>query len=138
VVVASLLRRLWSAPADGHPFRSLQVMCDAWASEFEERLAAGAGLLDPGLARAGIELFRGLLATAQRRTLLCTDLHAGNILAAQRGPWLVIDPKPYMGDPTYDALQHMLNCEQRLTADPVGLAARMADLLGLDTDRLVT
>jgi streptomycin 6-kinase len=31
----------------------------------------------------------------------------------------------------------MLNCEQRLTADPVGFAVGMADLLGLDHDRLV-
>jgi streptomycin 6-kinase len=42
-----------------------------------------------------------------------------------------------VGDPTYDALQHLLNCEQRLLADPIGLATRMADLLGLDADRLV-
>ncbi len=97
-VVAGLLRRLWAAPTDGCPFRPLQVMCNAWAVEFEEKLAASAGLLDPGLARAGIELFR----------------------------------------PTYDALQHLLNCEERLVADPAGLAKRMADLLGLDPDRLIS
>lgn len=137
VVVTALLRRLWSAPTGGYRFRPLQAMCDAWAAEFEQRLAGSAAGLDPGLARAGIELFRTLPATAERRVLLCTDLHAGNILAAQRDPWLVIDPKPYVGDPTYDALQHMLNCEQRLTAEPVGFAVRMADLLGLDRDRLL-
>ena len=48
----------------------------------------------------------------------------------------MIDPKPYLGDPTYDPLQHMLNCD-RLTADPVRLAHRMADLLDLDHDRLL-
>jgi streptomycin 6-kinase len=137
VVVAALLRRLRSAPTGGYRFRPLRAMCDAWAAEFEQRLARSAGGLDPGLARAGIELFRTLPATAGRQVLLCTDLHAGNILAAQREPWLVIDPKPYVGDPAYDALQHMLNCEQRLTADPIGFAERMADLLGLDRDRLV-
>ncbi len=63
--------------------------------------------------------------------LLCTDLHAGNVLAAQRAPWLIIDPKPYIGDPAYDVLQHMLNCEDRLAADPAGLANRMADLAGV-------
>jgi streptomycin 6-kinase len=68
--------------------------------------------------------------------LLCTDLHAGNILNAQRQPWLVIDPKPYPGDPTDDPVQHLLNCDS-LTSDPVGLAHRMADLLDLDPDRLV-
>jgi streptomycin 6-kinase len=50
---------------------------------------------------------------------------------------LVIDPKPYVGDPTYDALQHMLNCDERLRADPLGFAHRMADLRALDTHRLV-
>lgn len=68
--------------------------------------------------------------------LLATDLHAGNVLAAERQPWLLIDPKPYVGDPTYDPLQHMLNCKQRLHADPAGLAGRMADLLGLNPLRL--
>lgn len=58
------------------------------------------------------------------------------MLAAQREPWLVIDPKPYLGDPTYDPLQHMLNFPRRLVADPAGFAQRMADLLDLDAERL--
>jgi streptomycin 6-kinase len=137
-IVAALLQRLWTVSTSGYPFRPLQVMCDAWAAEFDEKLTASAGLLDPGLARAGIELFRSLPATAERQVLLCTDLHAGNVLAAQREPWLAIDPKPYAGDPTYDALQHLLNCEERLVADPAGLATRLADLLDLDSGRLIT
>ena len=31
---------------------------------------------------------------------------------------MVIDPKPYVGDPAYDLLQHMLTCKGRLAADP--------------------
>jgi streptomycin 6-kinase len=136
VVLAGLLRRLWITPPPRHVFRSLQVMCDQWAEEFEAQLAAEPGLVDPGLAREGMTLFRGLPATADREALLVTDLHAGNVLAAEREPWLVIDPKPYVGDPAYDALQHMLNCEERLLADPVGLVERLAGLLELDADRL--
>jgi streptomycin 6-kinase len=30
----------------------------------------------------------------------------------------------------------LLNCEERLAADPVGLAQRMADLLDLDGERV--
>jgi streptomycin 6-kinase len=137
VVIASLLPRLWCEPAPGHPFRPLQEMCDVWADEFERKAGAGPMTLDPGLAREGIALFRALPATPERSVLLCTDLHAENVLAAQREPWLAIDPKPYVGDPTYDALQHLLNCDQRLHADARGLASRMAGLLGLDTDRLL-
>jgi streptomycin 6-kinase len=136
VVVAGLLKRLWLEPRPGHPFRSLQSMCDAWADEFEQKPAASRAGLDPGLARDGITLFRDLPATADRSALLCTDVHAENVLAAEREPWLVIDPKPYVGDPTYDALQHMLNCE-RLHRDPHDLTRRMAGLLDLDPDRLL-
>ena len=136
-VIASLLRRLWREPAAGHPFRPLQEMCDQWADAFERRAAARPMNLDSGLAREGIALFRALPATADRNVLLCTDLHAENVLSAEREPWLMIDPKPYVGDPTYDALQHLLNCDERLQADPRALARRMADLLELDHERLL-
>jgi len=136
-VIAALLHRLWREPAPGHRFRPLQLMCDAWADEFERKAAAGRAIIDPGLAREGITLFRTLPTTADRSVLLCTDLHAENVLAAEREPWLVIDPKPYVGDPTYDPLQHLLNCDERLRADPVDLVRRMADLLGLSGYRLL-
>ncbi len=139
-VVAGLLGRLWIEPSPGHPFRSLRSMCEWWADEFEAKYAAvgarGHHRLDPGLARAGMELFRGLPGTAERSVLLCTDLHPENVLAARREPWLVIDPKPYVGDPTYDPLQHMLNFPGRLVADPAGFVRRMAGLLDLDAGRL--
>ena len=137
-VVAGLLRQLWARPCAGYPFRPLAQMCAAWAGEFERDYAAAepADRIDPGLAQAGIALFRELPETADSRVLLCTDLHGDNILAAQRAPWLVIDPKPYLGDPAYDVLQHMLNCEDRLAADPAGLAARMAGLAGVDSARV--
>lgn len=137
-VIAGLLLRLWREPPAGHPFRPLREMCEQWADEFEERYARTPRVdrIDPGVARAGIALFRQLPTSSAHDVLLCTDLHAGNVLAARREPWLVIDPKPYVGDPTYDVLQHLLNCSERLAADPVGLARRMADLCGLDADRL--
>lgn len=137
LVVAGLLARLWAQPPGACPFRPLAQMCAAWAEEFEQGYAAApaAERIDPGLARAGITLFRDLPQTADRQVLLCTDLHGGNILAAQREPWLVIGPKPYVGDPAYDLLQHMLNCEDRLSADPAGLAGRMAGLAGVDAHR---
>jgi streptomycin 6-kinase len=137
LVVARLLRRLWGAPPPGHPFATLQSMCELWASEFEAKAVAGRSQPDRGLVREAMSLFRGLPASAERKALLCTDLHAGNVLAAERAPWLAIDPKPYVGDPTYDVLQHMLNCDVRLRSDPRGLGRRMADLLGLDADRLL-
>jgi streptomycin 6-kinase len=138
MIVAGLLHRLWIEPAAGHPFRPLQAMCDWWADEYEEKYAAESRgpRLDPGLSRTGVELFRSLPGTAKRSVLLFTDLHPDNVLAAAREPWLAIDPKPYVGDPTYDPLQHMLNFPNRLAADPVGFVLRMAHLLDLDAERL--
>ena len=130
VVISAILRRLWISPPPGAPFRPLSAMCDWWADE-----AATRGIDDAGLAREGLELFRSLPRSAPGSVLLCTDLHAGNVLAAQREPWLAIDPKPYVGDPHYDALQHLLNCD-RLRHDPLALIRRMAGLLDLDAERL--
>lgn len=136
-VIAGLLRRLWRAPMSGATFRPLQAMCDAWADEFEQKVDAPGVSLDPGLAGDGIALFRSLPASADLHVLLCTDLHAGNVLAAEREPWLMIDPKPYVGDPAYDPLQHLLNNEDRLLAEPKGFPRRIADLVGVDADRLL-
>ncbi len=36
----------------------------------------------------------------------------------------------------YDLLQHLLNCRERLTRDPLALSHRLADLFALDPDRL--
>lgn len=136
-VIAGLLARLWSARVDRSVYRPLADMCGGWAAEFEQRLAEDPSRLDPGLARAGIELLRELSVPAAQDVVLVTDLHAGNVLGAHREPWLVIDPKPYIGDRAYDVLQHMFNCEERLAADPTGLARRMAALADLDEERVM-
>ena len=79
-----------------------------------------------------MELLRNLPRTAQRNVVLGTDLHAGNVLAAEREPWLVIDPKPYVGDPAYDPVQYMLNNPGRLISDNDRFIGRIADLAGVD------
>jgi streptomycin 6-kinase len=137
VVVTDLLRSIWAVdlPSD-HPFRPLSVMAGEWVSEAEARLAADPGRLDAGLAREGLALFRELSRPGPADVLLFTDLHAGNVLSARRRPWLLIDPKPYVGDPHCDVLQHLLNCDGSLQADPIGLLTEVADLAGLDAGRV--
>ncbi len=163
LVVAALLQQLWVAPPADHRFRPLELMCEQWARAFEESfegspgaiepaIAPGAieppiapgtidppiapGTIDPAIAREGIDLFRSLSKTTPQPVLLCTDLHAENVLVAEREPWLAIDPKPYVGDPAYDLVQHMLNCPDRLDDDPRELAHRMAGLTGLEPHRV--
>jgi streptomycin 6-kinase len=133
IVIVSLLHRLWRRPVAPHPFRSLSAMTAHWA---DESLAESSRWLDPGLTREALRVFAELSVSAPTDVLLATDLHAGNVLAAERASWLVIDPKPFIGDRAYDATQHLLNCPARLTADPIGTIRRFADLLGVDHARV--
>jgi len=137
VVVTGLLRLVWAVdlPSD-HTFRPLSVMADDWVARAETVLAADPGRLDHGLAREGLALFRELSRPGPTDTLLFTDLHAGNVLSGERRPWLLIDPKPYVGDPHYDVLQHLLNCNESLQANPTELLTEVADLAGLDAARV--
>jgi streptomycin 6-kinase len=67
------------------------------------------------------------------------DLHYENVLAADREPWLVIDPKPLNGDPHYELAPMLWNRWDEL-ADNVrdGVRRRFSacvDAAGLDEDR---
>ena len=121
-MIAGLLRRLWRSPSAPHPFRPLSAMTEYWS---DETLADVEQWPDTGLVREGLRLFKELPRTAPMEVLLATDLHAGNVLRSEREPWLVIDPKPFVGDPAYDATQHLFNCDARLRSDPDGTIRRI-------------
>ncbi len=132
-IIANLLRRLWRRPPAEHPFHPLSEMTQHWS---EESVKKSHLWLDQGLVEEALQIFRDLPLSAPEEVLLATDLHAGNVLRAQREPWLVIDPKPFYGDPAYDATQHLLNCLPRLRADPIATIRRFSDLLGVDCERV--
>ncbi|MGH9719498.1 MAG: aminoglycoside phosphotransferase family protein [Bryobacteraceae bacterium] len=133
LVIAGLLRRLWRSPSVPHPFRSLAALMNHWS---EETLADAGRWPDTGLVREGLRLFQELPGTACTEVLLATDLHAGNVLRSEREPWLVIDPKPFVGDPAFDPTQHLFNCAPRMRSDPHGTIRRIADLCGADHERV--
>ncbi|MER7000202.1 aminoglycoside phosphotransferase family protein [Streptomyces sp. NPDC000410] len=65
--------------------------------------------------------------------LLHWDLHYDNILAADREPWLAIDPKPLVGDPGFDLMPALDN-----RFDPDATLWRfdlLTERLGLDRER---
>lgn len=135
-VIATLLRRLWKRSEPGNnlrQFRHLSEMLQFWS---DETLSQMQHWFDPGLVREALLLWAELGEPSPTDVLLATDLHAGNVLRSKREPWLVIDPKPFAGDRVYDVVQHLLNCEARLRADPAGLVKRLADLCEVDADRL--
>ena len=69
------------------------------------------------------------------------DLHGANVLAGEREPWLVIDPKPMSGDPHYEPAPMLWNrWDDLLAAGDVRGAVRrrfhvLVDTAGLDPDR---
>jgi streptomycin 6-kinase len=108
-------------------------MIDHWT---RETLADSSRWQDRDLVNTGLAVFAELAAPSRNDVLLMTDLHAGNVLRAEREPWLAIDPKPFVGDPAYDATQHLLNCRDRVMRDPVATIARFAELLMVDEERV--
>lgn len=132
-IIAKLLRSLWRVPPTPNEFRPLSLMVDHWCSETR---ADSARWLDATLVEEGLRVFEELADSHDHRVLLATDLHSGNVLRAEREPWLVIDPKPFIGDPAYDATQHLLNCMARIHADPQRTVARFAELLDVDSERV--
>jgi streptomycin 6-kinase len=133
VVISGLLRRLWRPLSRPHSFRPLSAMTDYWSKETLQQME---NWPDTGLVQEGLQLLMELPRNATREVLLATDLHAGNVLRAEREPWLIIDPKPFVGDPAYDATQHLFNCRERLLTDPDGTIRRFADLAGLEYERV--
>src|SRR5262245_14094447 len=133
-IVAGLLRRMWLEPPEPHPFQTLAEMVALW---IEETKGNEARWPDQGLVREGLQMFDVMSGGPHRgHVLLATDLHAGNVLRAEREPWLVIDAKPFVGDPAYDATQHLFNCEERMVEAPIETIERFSELLGVDAERV--
>ena len=132
-VIGDLLQRLHRVPLAPGAFRPLAELVSLWRSMTLDPDEGDAR--DPPLVARGLTEFDSLLDTSPRARLLATDLHAGNVLAATREPWLAIDPKPWAGDPAFDVTQHLLNCPTRLRADPDRTIAVVSKAAGVDADR---
>ena len=133
VIVARLLRRFWRRPAPARNFRPLAAMIELWCDATRRDRDRW---LDAPLVLDGLAALEELARPSPDDVLLATDLHAGNVLRARRRPWLVIDPKPFVGDAAYDATQHLLNTLPRVSADPNGSITSLAGKLGVDSERV--
>ena len=138
-VLADLLPRLWRPPPAGGPFRSLNEMIAMWTRGALDRRSTWC---EPKLVERGLRAFEDLLATTNDPSLLVTDLHAGNVLRAQREPWLAIDPKPFVGDRCYDTTQYLMDALgivdgtiNRSVEDAVDFVVRFSRILGVDEAR---
>jgi streptomycin 6-kinase len=95
-VMVGLLPRLWR-PA-GAPFRSLSEEAGWWAEQLPKKWDRAGRPFERRLLDAALEILDTLPGTQGEQVLLHQDLHTGNVLRARREPWLVIDPKPLVGE----------------------------------------
>ncbi|MFD8773144.1 aminoglycoside phosphotransferase family protein [Streptomyces sp. NPDC059916] len=131
LVIAELLARLTSGPApDG--MRRLSDIAVGMLAQMPSALAAVPGPADRALLADCAAAVREVAGEAGDR-LLHWDLHFENVLAAEREPWLAIDPKPLAGDPGFDLKPAIDN---RFDADEVVWRFdAMSGVLGLDRER---
>lgn len=77
--------------------------------------------------------------TGAADTIVHGDLHYDNVLASEREPWLVIDPKPMAGDPHYEIAPMLWNRWDELSGYVRdGVRRRfhtLVDAAGFDVDR---
>jgi streptomycin 6-kinase len=81
---------------------------------------------------------------ASAGTVIHGDLHYENVLAGDRSPWLVIDPKPTSGDPHYEPAPLLWNRWDELASEAATTRAAVrrrlhtvVDAAGLDEQRAV-
>jgi streptomycin 6-kinase len=142
-VAVGLMRRL-HRPVTGAapPFRTMADRA-ADLNQLRERFDGGTGPLPESLVERAEGLFADLLASAGAAVLLHGDLHHGNILRAEREPWLAIDPQGVVGEPAAEVGPFLCNPMPDLLGWPrLGdvLARRVGLLaagLGVDEDRVL-
>jgi streptomycin 6-kinase len=92
-VLIELLPRLWKSCKG---FSSLEAEAEQWAEYMLETP-------DHALRDIALGYIRELAPTQGEQVLVNQDLHGENVLAAQREPWLAIDPKPLAGEREFSA-----------------------------------
>ncbi len=114
----------------------------SYVAGWSERLASlpRSAPLPRRMVEQAVSLGRALAADpASTGTLIHTDLHYENVLAAERAPWLAIDPKPLNGDPHYEIAPLLWNRFDELAGDLRGGVRRrfhaVVDAAALDEDR---
>lgn len=136
-IACALYRRLRRPPTDipaGYP--DLPLVADI-VSDWQHSLFVPevTGFLSPGATARARDL-RAWLAIPDGPLLIVNrDTHLGNIVAAEREPWLLIDPKAFLGEAAFDAGFLILK-QVETQPDPASARRAVAATAdGLDVDR---
>jgi streptomycin 6-kinase len=134
-VVAALYRRLHVPALPQLP--TLSSYLERWTAEFE-KLPRSAPI-PHRLVEQATALSREL-ADHPASSVVHGNLHYGNVLAAERQPWLAIAPRPVNGDPHYEVAPMLWHRWDELTGNVRdGVRHRFYTLVnaaGFDEDRV--
>jgi streptomycin 6-kinase len=99
-----LVRRPRCRPLPGHYFRQAADVARHPASGTTARWTVAGEPFDRSVVNAAVFAARLLLSapSTDEPVVVNQYLHLGNVLAAEREPWLVVDPKPLVGEPAFD------------------------------------
>jgi streptomycin 6-kinase len=136
-----VMRQLHRAPISD---ARLPTVRDWWKGfqRLRERFSGATGPLPGQLVDEAESLYAELAASMDEPALLHGDLHHENILAAERLPWIAIDPQGVIGEPAYEVGAFLRNPMPDLLNWP-GLdrilqrrVAVFSELLGIDRRRI--
>lgn len=133
-VLVELLPRHWVRA--GEPFHTLAEEAAWWIDDLPEQWEQSGRAIERRLVDAAVDAL-GLLSESQgEQVLLNQDLHGDNVLAAEREPWLVIDPKPLLGEREFAVAPIVRSFELGSSrADVLYRLDRLTSELGLDRER---
>jgi streptomycin 6-kinase len=133
-VLIALLPRLWRSV--GEPFRLLSDEVEVWLEEMPPAWELAGRPIEHTLLDEVMHSLRALASSQGEHVLLHQDLHTDNVLAAEREPWLAIDPKPLRGEREFNLApivrDYVLGHSRR---DVVHRLDRLTSELGLDRER---
>jgi streptomycin 6-kinase len=138
-LACDVLRRLWQPAGTGHPFATAQACAAQWAVDVQRQYRACGKPFDAALVSEAAATFELLAGYDGESVVLHQDFHRGNVLRAQREPWLAIDPKPLAGERAFDArwlLNDLLGQEPRTTLELCEVIEQLCTELSLERERV--
>jgi streptomycin 6-kinase len=139
---ASVLTRLWEHTPGDRGYRTLAGEAERWADELPARWEAEGRPYERRLVDETIAWIRELAPSQPELVVAHQDFHGGNVLRAEREPWLAIDPKPLLAERAFDTASLLRDRRDELALEPHPerrLRRRLDQLsaqLGLDRERM--
>ncbi|SRR5690606_1801270 len=141
-IAAGVMKQLWQPLPAEHNFPTVEK----WArgmQRLRQEFNGGSGPFPEKIVATAEGLFAELLPSSAPPVLLHGDLHHYNILAAEREPWLALDPKGVAGEPAYEVGALLRNPTPQIAQEPelsrllLRRIDQLAQILELDRRRLI-